>query len=103
MGDFMIDRRQDGNRLTIAPFGRIDTYSAIQLSDYLKDIPEEITELVFDLEGVDYVSSAGLRCFSRSDKEMNRRKGKMSVIHVCPAVEDVFNMTGFAALIDIRR
>ena len=57
--------------------------------------------LVFDFEKLDYVSSAGLRVLLSAHKTMNG-KGGMEVIHVNEVVQEVFAVTGFADILNIK-
>ncbi|MEG1979381.1 MAG: STAS domain-containing protein, partial [Victivallaceae bacterium] len=60
-----------------------------------------IRELIFDFSEVDYVSSAGLRVILLAQKKMASR-GSMKLIHVAPEVMEVFEMTGFDAILSIE-
>ena len=60
-----------------------------------------MTELTFDLEALDYVSSAGLRVLLSAQKIMNKQ-GEMTVRNVNDAVMDVFEVTGFVDLLNIE-
>ena len=50
---------------------------------------------------MEYISSAGLRVLLGAQKKM-QKIGSMKVIHVCEAVMDVFEMTGFADILVIE-
>ena len=54
-----INKNQEGNKLTLAPIGRVDTITSPELEAAV--VLDGIDELVFDLAQVDYISSAGLR------------------------------------------
>ncbi len=56
------------------------------------------TSLIFDMEGLEYISSAGLRLLLSAQKEMNRQ-GKMVVRGANETIREVFDITGFT---DIR-
>ena len=87
-----IGKITEGAKLTLAPVGRIDTVTSPELEAAI--VLDGVDELVFDLEKVDYISSAGLRVLLSSQKKM---AGKTMVIaHVCPAVKEVFDITGFS-------
>jgi anti-anti-sigma factor len=44
---------------------------------------------VFDLSGLDYTSSAGLRAFMRAQKSMSDRAGKTLLVNVTAPVQKV--------------
>lgn len=87
-----VKKTVEGTKLTLAPQGRVDTLTAPELEAAI--VLDGVEELVFDLSGVDYVSSAGLRVLLAAQKKMAGRS--MTIMHVSPAVRDVFEITGFA-------
>jgi len=90
-----IQKKLDGNKLTVSVTGHIDTVTAPQLEAELA--LDAVDELVFDISGVTYVSSAGLRVFLTAYKAM-AKKGGMTITGAQPAVLDVFKITGFATI-----
>ena len=72
------------------------TYTQISVK---KNI-EGVTELTFDLEKLDYISSAGLRVLLSSQKAMNKQ-GSMKVIHVHEEIMEIFEVTGFSDILTI--
>ena len=68
-----IRKEQNGGALDIAPEGRLDTTTAPELEAELKNL-EGVTELKFDLAGLEYISSAGLRVLLSAQKTMNKHK-----------------------------
>ena len=93
------NRRED--RLTIALEGRMDISTAPDLERELKNSLDGVTELVFDLEKLIYISSAGLRVLLMAQKRMNKQ-GSMKVLHVGEMVMEVFATMGFADIITIE-
>lgn len=81
--------------------GRLDTVTAPELENKLKDLYEEITTLEFDFEELEYISSAGLRVLLGAQKAMNKI-GKMVVKNVVPSVMEVFEITGFNDILTIE-
>ena len=96
-----INKTQEGETLTIALEGRLDTTTAPQLEGELRTSVDGITELVFDLTDLEYVSSAGLRVLLSAQKVMNRQ-GNMTVRNVSSEVMDVFELTGFSEILNIE-
>ena len=69
-----------------------------------KTISEDIGDtknLVLDVKGMEYISSAGLRVLLGAQKKM-QKIGSMKVKNVCAEVMDVFEMTGFADILVIE-
>ena len=86
--------------LTVALEGRLDTLSSPELEEQLGPALEDTERLIFDLEGLKYISSAGLRVLLSAQKEMNE-KGEMTVTNVSPEVMEVFEITGFTDFLTI--
>ena len=90
-----IEKKTEGTKLTVSVTGHIDTGTAPQLEAEL--VLDAVDELVLDLSGVAYVSSAGLRVFLSAYKAMSK-KGGMTIVGAQPAVLEVFKITGFATI-----
>lgn len=91
-------KTRNGSELTIALDGRLDTTTAPELDQVLNESLGEITSLVFDLEKLVYISSAGLRSLLVSQKVMNK-KGSMKIRNANPSVMEVFTVTGFSDIL----
>ncbi len=89
-----INKTTEGEKVTFRLDGRLDIGAAQQLETELKRALEHTTELVFDLEKLDYISSAGLRVLLLAQKQMNKQ-GRMRLIHVCENVMETLEITGF--------
>ena len=96
-----INKNQNGTVLTIALEGRLDTVTAPELEAELKGSLDNATELVFDMEKLDYISSAGLRVLLSAQKVMMKKDG-MKVIHVNEIVMEIFDVTGFSDILTIE-
>lgn len=94
-------KTRNGSELTISLDGRLDTTTAPELDQVLKDSLEEITSLVFDLEKLVYISSAGLRSLLVSQKTMNK-KGSMKIRNANASIMEVFTVTGFSDILTIE-
>lgn len=90
------------NTLTLYPEGHIDTNNAGQFE---KDAFEAIEEaqgasLVIDATNLEYISSSGLRVMM---KLMKRTASRIPVVNVSPAVFEIFDVTGFTDLLDVKK
>ena len=90
-----IQKKLDGTTLSVSVTGHIDTVTAPQLEAEL--VLDAVEELVIDISGVTYVSSAGLRVFLSAYKTMAKKRG-MTIVGAQPAVLEVFRITGFASI-----
>ena len=96
-----ITKTQNGTNLTVALEGRLDTTTAPDLEKELKDSMDGITALTLDFATLDYISSAGLRVLLSAHKAMSK-KGGMKVVNANEMVREVFDVTGFADILDIE-
>lgn len=96
-----IEKTRNGSALTIALSGRLDTITAPNLEAELKEALEGVEELTFDLEKLDYISSAGLRVLLSAQKTMNRQ-GSMKVQHPNEIISEIFEVTGFSDILTIE-
>ncbi len=96
-----IAKNQNGSTLTIGLEGRLDTTTSPQLENELRTALDGISELILDLEKLDYISSAGLRVLLSAQKVMNRQ-GKMVIRSVKPEIMEIFDVTGFVDILNIE-
>ena len=96
-----INKEQENGTLTIALEGRLDTTTAPQLEAQLQDALGSVTDLKFDLEKLEYISSAGLRVLLASQKIMNKQ-GTMVISNASAEVKEIFDVTGFSDILTIE-
>ena len=96
-----IKKTKENTTLFVALEGRLDTTTAPQLEEELKNSMDGITELILDFEKLDYISSAGLRVLLSAQKVMNKQ-GEMRLIHVSDVVNEIFEVTGFCDILTIE-
>ena len=96
-----INKKTENGALTVALEGRLDTTSAPQLEGELKGALDGVTSLVLDLEGLEYISSAGLRVLLSAQKLMNKQ-GEMTITHVNDVIIEIFDVTGFTDILTIK-
>lgn len=96
-----INKIKNGSSLTLAVAGRLETLTAPELENVIKEELAGITDLVFDLSALEYISSAGLRVLLVAQKIMNRQ-GKMKVIGANEIVLEVLEVTGFTDILTIE-
>ena len=95
-----ISKNLEGEKLTILLEGRLDTTTSPALEAELKDALTGITELVFDFEKLEYISSAGLRILLANQKIMNKQ-GSMVIKNVNEVIAEVVEVTGFADILTV--
>ena len=102
-GIFMLNikKNQNGEALTVSLEGRLDTTTAPQLEESLRESMTGIKELVLDFQDLEYISSAGLRVLLSAQKNM-AKQGSMKLIHVSDVIMEIFEVTGFVDILTIE-
>ena len=94
-----IEKRLDGGRLTLALDGRLDTNTSPELDAELA--LDGVTEVVFDLAKLEYISSAGLRVFLTAQKKLMPSGGKVVLRSPNAMVRSVLDITGCADIFQL--
>ena len=97
-----IEKKMNGNELVIALEGRLDTMTSPELEAELNQSLAGADSLTLDFSKLEYISSAGLRVLLSAHKVMSA-KGGMKVTNVNEIVQEVFEVTGFADILNIER
>ncbi|MBQ6387343.1 MAG: STAS domain-containing protein [Ruminococcus sp.] len=95
-----IKKTKENQKLTISISGRVDTPSAMEFEESVFETLDGVTELVFDMKDMSYLSSAGLRVILIAYKQM-KKQGKMKLVNVSDDIRDILDMTGFTDLYTI--
>ena len=95
-----IEIKKNAAETIIEIVGRLDAITAPALDKTINEDIADTKNLVLDLKGLEYISSAGLRVLLSAQKKM-QKIGSMKVMNVCQEVMDVFEMTGFADILVI--
>ena len=80
---------------------RLDTTTAPALDKTINEDIKDAVNIVLDLKGLEYISSAGLRVLLSAQKKM-QKNGSMKLKNVCEEVMEVFEITGFADILTIE-
>lgn len=94
-----INLNKNEDKLIISLEGRLDTTTSPKLESEYRKLDEK--NIVLDLKKLNYISSAGLRVLLTMQKEMNK-KGSLEIINVCDDVLDIFEVTGFNDILNIK-
>ena len=95
-----INVERDFELVTLEITGRIDTTTAPNLQSVVNELSEYTKELVFNMSGVEYISSAGIRVLLGAYKKMNTNQGIMRIEKANDMVREVFEMTGLLELLE---
>ena len=96
-----IEKKINGDAVTLIVSGRLDTQTAPELEKELDAALPGLKELAFDMSGLEYVSSAGLRVILKAQKAMNAQ-GSMKLTGVNDSIMEVFDITGFLDILTIE-
>ena len=96
-----IEIKKTAEATVIEIVGRLDTITAPALDKTIREDMGDTKNLVLDVKGMEYISSAGLRVLLGAQKMM-QKIGSMKVLNVCESVMEVFEMTGFADILVIE-
>ena len=93
-----ITKEISGSSAVLKLEGWLDTPASAELKKELDALGSEVKELTFDMEKMEYISSAGLRHVVAAHKQMN---GALTVKNASVEILDVFRMTGFDKRLNI--
>ena len=96
-----IKKTLENGNATFVLEGRLDTVTAPQLEDALKESLDSAQTLTMDFEKLGYISSAGLRVLLITQKKMGA-KGGMTLVHVNDTVREILEVTGFSEILTIQ-
>jgi anti-sigma B factor antagonist len=93
---------EEKNATVVEISGRIDSMSAHEFGDALSTpINDKHTEIVLDLAGVEYMSSAGLREIVAALKKLRRASGDLRIAQPSDRVLEVLEMAGLDTILQI--
>jgi anti-anti-sigma factor len=87
----------------VALHGRLDTLTSPLLDERLAPLLEStsVTALLFDLAGLEYIGSAGIRVLARARKALDARGGGLAVAHLQPMVRAVLDIVKALPSVDV--
>ena len=96
-----IEIKRTSEETVIELVGRLDTTTAPALEKTITNDIGDTKNLVLNIKGLEYISSAGLRVILGAQKKM-QKIGSMKVTNVREEIMEVFEMTGFADILTIE-
>lgn len=96
-----INRTVENGKAVFALEGRLDTVTAPELEQALRESLDGVSELTMDFGKLEYISSAGLRVLLSTQKVMNKQ-GAMKLICVGEPIMEIFEVTGFSDILTIE-
>jgi anti-sigma B factor antagonist len=100
-----LSHRNYGTARVLAPRGRLDhdNCEAFQadLVPHVEACERDGLALVLDLSGLEYVSSAGLRCLMIAAKQAARHNSRIVVASMQPVVAEIFQISRFSLVLEV--
>jgi len=93
----LVNRGDEGELLL---FGKLDSQTSIDAEKYFDEASDRFDHLILNMAELSYLSSAGLRILKKTHIKMNRKGGVLSLCNVNDNIMEVFEITGFAGLLN---
>ncbi len=94
-----VSSRRFANAVVVHVAGRLDqdTCEAFrgQLVGFVEAAAHDGGAIVLDLSSLEYVSSAGLRCFMLASRQAKAQRGRIFVAALQPMVAEIFQISHF--------
>ncbi len=98
----VIDTTTRDAALIVSLSGSLGALSCHELEQRLNSaVVGDPTRLVFDLSGIDFIGSAGLRIFLNVEKRIKKIGGRVHFCGLTENVRNVFDISGLAAYTNI--
>ena len=100
MSTLTITRHQKANsagqsEVTFALDGHLDNFTVASLELELRPtLAAHSGQLIFDLAGLKFVTSAGIRLFFMAMKQRKQHGGHLLFVHLQPQIQEVFDIMG---------
>jgi len=97
-----INKKTEGNIVILALEGRLDTLNFSLLEKEMNLLIENNQKnIILDCQGLDYVSSSGLRILLKSLKQVDAAKGRFTICNLQPQIAQIFKISGFDRLFEL--
>jgi anti-sigma B factor antagonist len=100
-----LESRTYADTVVVVPAGRLDHDNCeafrAGLQPHLDRAAASGQRMVLDLSELEYVSSAGLRCFMLAAKQAGNRGSKIVLASLRPVVAEIFQISRFDMLFEI--
>lgn len=95
---------KNGDKLVVQVAGRLDAITASEFDAQAKEwIGNGDINVIADLSGLEYISSAGLRSILTAAKQLKGAQGQLAFCGLSGMVEEVFSVSGFSAMFPIHK
>jgi anti-sigma B factor antagonist len=99
-----VDQSRKDKVLVVSLSGRFDAQSAGEVETSLANaVQKGNINILVDMQGVEYISSAGLRVLLATAKKISGQQGKLILCALKPYVQEVFEVAGFNTIFEITK
>lgn len=95
----LVDRGQEGELILS---GKLDASSAGAAEELFLKMADRFTDITLNMNDLKYVSSAGLRVLKKLYLKVRENGGELSASNVSAYVMEVFEMVGFASILNFK-
>lgn len=94
--------RKEGKVIVIELEGRLDVHLSLEIEQAVNDIIDKGEKyLLFDLKGVQYLSSSGLRIFIAAMRKLKSIDGALKLANMSDSVKKIFKVVELIDLFEI--
>lgn len=98
-----IQTKKEANATVLTLSGRMDAVTAPEFESAIKQLIEDkIISFVVDFQGLDYISSAGLRALLATAKLLKGKGGQLRFANITGTVKEVFDISGFGSIFQMH-
>ena len=92
----------DSSKVQLILNGYLDTYNSPEFQSYINSLIESgVIYLIFNCNGLTYISSTGIGAFTSFLKQLKQKKGDMAIFGLQNKVMEVFELLGFTRFFKI--
>ena len=97
-----ISTTEKSNAIVLSIKGRMDAVTSPQFDKAFTDlISQGHRSFLLDMEGLEYISSAGLRSILAAAKQLKEKQGTILFASLHGPVEEVFKISGFHSIFQV--
>jgi anti-sigma B factor antagonist len=97
-----ISTRESGAVKIVDLNGNLDTNTAPETETHLSSLmQEDAAKILINLKNLEYISSAGLRVFLATAKQLKSSGGELRLCNLNETVQEIFDMSGFSTILSV--
>lgn len=90
-----VEVKKEESYTVISLCGALDGTTSQDVYEKITPAISENVDIIFEMKGCEYVSSAGLRVLLMAAKQLKKNGGKGVFVNLSSEIEEVMQMTGF--------